>query len=186
MSDERAHPGECLSRSGTSALGPSAARARRAGDPTSRSGLTAPGSKFGPAISSGEVRRRYAILDDNDRLLDERLRRLARALPSLARPRVVAANVIGSVAEGRARDGSDIDLVLILGEGSPERGDYSWWDRDVEPRLASDGGRFPVQPLFVARAALDTREPHLAAALRGGIPLWDPEGLFSDQSETGT
>ena len=117
-------------------------------------------------------RRRYAILDDNDRLLDERLRRLAGALPSLAGTRVVAANVIGSVAEGRARDGSDIDLVLILGEGSPERGDYSWWDRDVEPRLASDGGRFPVQPLFVARAALDTREPHLAAALRGGIPLW--------------
>jgi len=106
---------------------------------------------------------RDAILDDNDRLLDERLRRLARALPPLARTRVVAANVIGSVAEGRARDGSDVDLVLVLDHGSPERGDYSWWDREVAPRLASDGGRFPVQPLFVARTALDTREPHSRA-----------------------
>jgi hypothetical protein len=132
------------------------------------------------------VRRRYAILDDNDRLLDERLRGLARVLPPLARTRVVAANVIGSVAEGRARDGSDIDLVLVLDQGDPERGDYSWWDREVAPRLAIDGGRFPVQPLFVARAALETREPHLAGALRGGIALWDPEGLFGDQSETGT
>lgn len=83
-----------------------------------REGLVAPGSKCPLPKASSEVRRRYAILDDNDRLLDERLRRLARTLPSLARTRVVAANVIGSVAEGRARDGSDIDLVLILDEGN--------------------------------------------------------------------
>ena len=128
--------------------------------------------------------RRHAILDDNQRLLEERLATLRWTLPRLVGDRVVAATVIGSVADGRARDGSDIDLVLVLRQGEPVRRDYAWWDREVEPRLTNDRAGFPVQPLFVARSALRTNEPHLRRALATGIPLWDPEGMFHDQPES--
>ena len=71
------------------------------------------------------VARRLAILDDNQALLERRLARLAPALPGLVAQRVCAAMVIGSVAEGRARDGSDIDLLLVLARGTPRRQDHA-------------------------------------------------------------
>jgi hypothetical protein len=37
--------------------------------------------------------------------------------------------------------------------------------------------------VIVARTALTTEEPHLRAALATGIPLWDPDGLFHDESK---
>lgn len=128
--------------------------------------------------------RRYAILDDNQQLLEGRLVDLQRRLPALVRERVCAAMVIGSVADGRARDGSDIDLVCVLDRGDPRRADYRWWDEEVQPRLGTHAGeRFPVQPVIIARRSLATAEPHLRRALARGIPLWDPEGLFHDQPE---
>ena len=130
------------------------------------------------------VHRRYAILDDNDRLLEQRLDALRRILPPSIADRICGAMVIGSVAEGRARDASDIDLLLVLRNGTPRRADYAWWDAAVAPRLASDDGRFPVSPLLVGRSALTTVEPNLRRALQSGIPLWDPEGLFDDQPES--
>jgi len=126
---------------------------------------------------------RLAILDDNQLILESRLRQLATTLPPLVEDRVRAAMVIGSVAAGRARDTSDIDLVLLLRSGQPVRADYHWWEREVAPALVVDD-RFPVQPLFVASTALLTREPNLHAALAAGIHLWDPEGLFDDQPES--
>ena len=128
--------------------------------------------------------RRYAILDDNDRLLEQRLEVLRRVLPASVADRICAAMVIGSVAEGRAHDASDIDLLLVLRSGTPRRSDYAWWDTEVAPRFASDDGRFPVSPLLVGRSALTTAEPNLRRALQSGIPLWDPERLFDDQPES--
>jgi len=129
------------------------------------------------------VSRKLAILDDNQRILESRLRRLAVELPRLVEQRVRAAMVIGSVAAGRARDTSDIDVVLLLRGGEPVRAHYRWWEREVAPALAVDD-RFPVQPLFVAQTALRTTEPNLRAALASGIRLWDPERLFDDQPES--
>jgi hypothetical protein len=123
--------------------------------------------------------RRYAILDDNQRELETRLAMLRQTLPGLIAARACAAMVIGSVAEGRAGDASDIDVVVVLREGVPARADYRWWDGEVAPRLAA--ARFPVQPLVIGRASLGTAEPHLRRALDGGIPLWDPEGCFDDE-----
>ena len=127
--------------------------------------------------------RRYAILQDNDELLEKRLEELRRELPALISERICAAAVIGSVAEGRARDGSDIDLLLILRAGTPTRGDYVWWDRVVASRLAWARARFPLQPVLVGKTALATTEPNLRRALRSKLVLWDPEGLFDDQPE---
>jgi hypothetical protein len=129
------------------------------------------------------VTRRYAILDDNDAVLEERLAGLHSDLPPLVADRVCAIVVIGSVAEGRARDGSDIDLVLVLCEGTPRRGDYDWWDREVAPRV-DRGGKFRLQPVFVGKTALATTEPHLSRALKHGLVLWDPQALVDDQHET--
>lgn len=131
---------------------------------------------------AGRVSRRYAILDDNQRLLEGRLDDLRRVVPTLVADRVCALMVIGSVAEGRARDGSDIDVVVVLREGTPQRSDYGWWDCAVGPRVTAS--RFPVQPVIVGRQALGTAEPHLRRALETGIVLWDPEGVFRDQPET--
>ena len=131
------------------------------------------------------VARRLAILDDNQDLLERRLAWLRAVLPGVVAQRVCAAMVIGSVAAGRARDGSDVDLLLVLARGTPRRQDYAWWDREVAPAL--DGQeRFPLQPLFVGRDAVRTSEPHLAAAIRGGLRLWDPERVFDDQPESRT
>jgi predicted nucleotidyltransferase len=63
---------------------------------------------------SGEMGRRLAILDDNDERLGRRLAVLQTLLPPLIEDRACAAMVIGSVAEGRARDASDIDVVVVL------------------------------------------------------------------------
>jgi hypothetical protein len=123
--------------------------------------------------------RRYAILDDNQRDLEGRLEALRRALPGLISRRACAAMVIGSVADGTAGDASDIDVVVVLREGAPTRADYRWWDDEVAPHLP--GGRFPVQPVIIARASVRTAEPHLRRALATGVPLWDPEECFHDQ-----
>lgn len=130
--------------------------------------------------------RRLAILDDNDERLSRRLAALGRQLPALIGSRACAAIVIGSVAEGRARDGSDIDVLVVLREGSPRRDDYRWWDAHVAPGLDEEGDRrFPVQPVMIARASLATDEPHLRKALTTAIPLWDPEHLVDDKPEAG-
>jgi len=131
--------------------------------------------------------RRYAILDDNQRRLEMRVSELRQRLPALLRPRACAAMVIGSVAEGQARDASDIDVLIILAAGVPSRRDYVWWDACVAPHLTGEEkGAFPVQPVIVGRAALATSEPNLRAALRRGLAIWDPEGLFGDQSDART
>lgn len=128
--------------------------------------------------------RRFALLDDNQRLIEERLLALTRDLPGLVAEQICAAMVIGSVAAGAARDESDIDLILVRRTGEPKRADYDWWDAEVAPGLGpSRGVRFPVQPIVISRQALATSEPNLRHALRSGIVLWDPEGLFRDQSE---
>jgi predicted nucleotidyltransferase len=120
---------------------------------------------------------RYAILDDNQRLLEQRLEQLRAELPALVSGRACAVMVIGSVAEGCARDQSDLDLLVVLSDGTPRRSDYEWWDREVAPHLLALE-RFPVQPVIVGRSALVTTEPHLRQALRRGIRLWDPERIF--------
>jgi len=124
------------------------------------------------------VERRYAILDDNQRTLADRLAELHRLIPIVVGSRVKATIVIGSVAEGRARDGSDLDLLLVLRDGSPRRSDYDWWDAEIQPRLPRSN-RFPVQPIFVGEHSLATEEPHLRDALARGLSIWDPEGLLS-------
>lgn len=130
------------------------------------------------------MNRRLAILDDNHERLTQRLAALRRLLPPLINSRACAALVIGSVAEGRARDASDIDVVVVLRAGEPRRGDYHWWDTHVVPGLDDPAdGRFPVQPVIIARASLATDEPHLRAALASSIPLWDPEHLVDDEPE---
>ena len=58
--------------------------------------------------------RRLAILDENDRLLRSRLRTLSESLPEMIGDRACAALLVGSVAEGRARDDSDMDVLLVL------------------------------------------------------------------------
>ena len=126
--------------------------------------------------------RRYALLDDNQRALETRLDELAERLPGLVASRVCAAAVIGSVAEGRARDQSDLDLVLVLREGEPRRSDYDWWEAEVAPALGVQT-RFPAAPVFIARTSLATVEPNLRHALARSIPLWDPEGRFRDESD---
>ncbi|MEO6029770.1 MAG: hypothetical protein ABIR79_23120 [Candidatus Binatia bacterium] len=89
--------------------------------------------------------------------------------------------MIGSVAEGCARDASDIDVVLVLRKGSPTRSDYTWWDAEVAAAVTRSG-RFPIQPIFIARTSLATDEPNLRHALTHGFPLWAPEGVFRGQS----
>lgn len=136
------------------------------------------------ATTGGYVRlvsRRYALLDDNQRLLEARLEELVERLPGLVASRVCAASVIGSVAEGCARDQSDLDLVLVLREGEPRRSDYEWWESEVAPALGVQQ-RFPTSPVFIARTSLATIEPNLRRALDRGIALWDPEGRLHDES----
>ena len=128
---------------------------------------------------------RFALLPDNDSLLAEHLDRLSACLPGLLAPRVAAAIVIGSVADGRARDASDIDVVLVLAVEEPRRAHYRWWETEVAPRLPL-AARFPVQPIFIGRGSVRTQEPTLRDALARGIRLWDPEGLLDDESSTGT
>ncbi len=135
----------------------------------------------------GSVTRRYAILDDNQLFLEGRLAELRRALPGLLAERMRAAMVIGSVADGRARDESDIDLLLVLREGSPQRADYEWWNAAVVPGLCAGGrSKFPVEPTIIGTRSITTDEPNLRRALRTGVVLWDPEGVFGDQSESRT
>lgn len=123
--------------------------------------------------------RRLAILEDNQQLLEERIEALRRDLPSLVAGRICAAMVIGSVAAGRARDSSDIDLLVVLREGTPQRADYDWWDREVAPHVGHrPGERFPVAPVIVGRTAIGTSEPNLREALAHGIVLWDPHSVF--------
>lgn len=130
------------------------------------------------------MHQRLAILDDNHEWLTQRLATLRRLLPPLISSRACAAIVIGSVAEGRARDASDIDVVVVLNAGEPRRADYQWWDAHVVPGLDEPAdGRFPVQPVIIGRASLETEEPHLRAALAIGIPLWDPDHLVGDKPE---
>ena len=130
--------------------------------------------------------RRYAILDDNQRLLERRIEELKGLLPGLIASRMCAAMVIGSVAEGRARDESDLDLLLVLRQGAPRRSDYGWWDREVLPRLgALADRRFSVQPVIIGRDSLATKEPHLRRAMKTGVVLWDPGGLFDDEPRLG-
>jgi len=130
------------------------------------------------------MERRYALLDDNDRRVAHRLAALRSQLPPLVQDRICAAMVIGSVARGTAHDRSDIDLVLVLRTDTPRRSDYEWWDQRVAPVLQLEGGHdFLVSPLFVARSATATTEPHLSQALQTGIRVWDPEGIFDDQPE---
>ena len=128
--------------------------------------------------------RRYAILDDNQKWLEARLETLRRELPGRIAARACAAMLIGSVAAGRAGDESDIDVVIVLRDGTPTRADYRWWDEEVAPRFAA--GRFPVQPVIIGRASLATTEPNLRRAIDRGIPLWDPEGCFDDQRTSRT
>jgi hypothetical protein len=130
--------------------------------------------------------RRHAILPDNDEVLEARIAALRAELPGLIGERACAAMVIGSVADGRAHDRSDIDVLLVLRDGSPRRSDYAWWDAVIAPRLVTPDARFPVSPVFVGRTALATAEPHLRRAIDTGIALWDPEGVFDDQSEPRT
>ena len=127
--------------------------------------------------------RRLAVLDDNQRVLERRLEDLRAALPDLVANRVCAAAVIGSVAEGRARDGSDIDLVLVLRTGAPMRSDYRWWDDSIAAVLSEEP--FPLQPVFVSRGSVRTEEPRLRRAIANAIPIWDSEDLFDDQSRPG-
>lgn len=131
------------------------------------------------------VERRYAILDDNQGFLSERLETLRRVLPELVTQRICAAMVIGSVADGCARDESDLDLLVVLKRGTPRRADYEWWDREVRPRLG-ERRRFPVEPVIVGLSALASDEPHLRRALHEGIVIWDPGGVFHDQSQAGS
>ncbi|MCW5890170.1 MAG: hypothetical protein KIT14_06420 [bacterium] len=129
--------------------------------------------------------RRYAILEDNDRAIAGRLEALRTCLPALIADRVCAVMVIGSVSEGRARDHSDLDLLLVLRAGLPRRSDYTWWDVVVAPHLpvpAAGPSGFPIAPVFVGRGAKSSAEPNLRRALEIGIPLWDPEGFFHDES----
>ncbi|MFM7143834.1 MAG: nucleotidyltransferase domain-containing protein [Alphaproteobacteria bacterium] len=128
------------------------------------------------------MNRRFAILDDNDRLLHARVESLADTLPAAVGERACAAMLVGSVAEGRARDDSDLDVLLVLRSGTPRRADYAWWDERIAPAVAFGDGRFPVQPLFVSRGSLRTCDESLRHALDAGLPLWDPEGLFGDES----
>lgn len=144
----------------------------------SRSGVAA---RMAPARDGrycGLVTRRHAILADNDQCLRERIAELRVRLPRHLTTKICAAMVIGSAAEGRAHDRSDLDLLLVLNEGSPRRGDYAWWDREVAPHVARPGP-FPIHPVIVGRSALATREPNLRQALRRGLPLWNPEGVFA-------
>lgn len=120
--------------------------------------------------------RRLALLPDNDRFLRMELVKIQEDLPRLLGSKVAAALVIGSVAEGRAGDGSDVDLLLVLDEGMPRRADYRFWDEEVAPHTRRF--RFPIQPIFVARRSVRTSEPNLAAAIRRGILLWDRAGVF--------
>jgi predicted nucleotidyltransferase len=137
------------------------------------------GSRYGDGVA-----RRYAILDDNQRLLEALLDQLGQVLPPLIATRACAALVIGSVAAGRARDQSDVDLLLVLRSGTPQRADYRWWDSEVAPRLGLDAqGRFPIAPLIVARTALATTEPHLRRALAEAIAVWDPLRVLDDQRQ---
>jgi len=167
---------------------------RRRGERQRDRGSTASASSTPLAVGRGTgypvapMHRRYAILDDNQQLLEERIARLRRLLPALIADRACAVALIGSVAEGRARDGSDIDLLLVLRAGGPRRTDYTWWDTVVAPEIEHAGTtrRFPVQPVIVGRAALATTEPHLRRALACALPLWDPEGLVHDQPEART
>jgi predicted nucleotidyltransferase len=130
--------------------------------------------------------RRYAILEDNQRLIEQRIVLLKDLLPALISDRVCAAMVIGSVAEGRARDESDLDLLLVLREGTARRSDYDWWDLEVLPGLDSVAqGRFPIQPVIIGRKSLTTREPHLRRAMEVGLVLWDPDHRFDDESRLG-
>jgi hypothetical protein len=129
------------------------------------------------AIMSVMRRRKLALLPDNDRKLRVALTRAQRRLPQLLGDKVVAGMVIGSVAEGCARDASDVDVVLFLRDGGPRRGHYRWWDRAVVPHLGSWGTC--VQPIFVALSSRRTSEPSLASALRRGILLWDRSRLFA-------
>src|SRR5262245_35527210 len=128
--------------------------------------------------------RKLAVLPDNDLLLRRSLARIQKELSAFLEGKVAAGLVIGSVAEGIARDGSDIDLVLILQEGTPRRGHYQFWDRKVASRVAKLP--FPVQPIFLARESLRTTEPNLRAAIRKGIVLWDHAGLFSKRRQWST
>ncbi len=121
-------------------------------------------------------RRKLAILPDNDRVLRGMLLRLRQELPRILGGRVLAAMVIGSVAEGTAGDASDLDLLLFLAKDLPTREHYRYWDRSVARRLAKCP--FPLQPIFVSKDAVQTEEPNLAAAIRKGILLWDRGGLF--------
>jgi Nucleotidyltransferase domain len=130
--------------------------------------------------------RRLAILDDNHEWLTRRIGALRRQLPPLIASRACAALVIGSVAEGRAHDASDIDVVIVLRVGEPRRADYRWWDTHIAPGLDEPTDRrFPLQPVIIARASINTDEAHLRTALATAITLWDPEHLFDDKPEAG-
>ena len=75
-------------------------------------------------------------------------------------------------------------MVVVLSAGEPRRADYRWWDAHVASGLDEPAdGRFPIQPVIIARASLATDEPHLRTALANGIPLWDPEHLVDDEPQ---
>lgn len=77
--------------------------------------------------------------------------------------------LFGSMAEGRAIPGSDVDLLLILDEShkpSPER---------IEEWLSQIHLGFPIDVFPYTRAELNT--PFIQEVLRRGVVLFDEEEM---------
>ena len=133
-----------------------------------------------PGITSIQCLRmqheKLSLLPDNDRQLRTMLSSIQRRLPRILGKKVLAALVIGSVAEGKAGDRSDLDLLLFLREGPPKREHYRFWDWRVAPHFKRCP--FPIQPIFVSKESVNTSEPNLTSAIRQGILLWDEGRLF--------
>jgi predicted nucleotidyltransferase len=77
---------------------------------------------------------------------------LTRELRSLLEGRVLSAGLFGSVAQGQAKPGSDIDLLVIV-ETLRERERVSALLSDALPKLSEQYG-LPIQPVIYERRRL--------------------------------
>ncbi len=94
----------------------------------------------------------------------ERVRRAARHLVD-ERPDVRAVYLFGSLAEGRAVPGSDVDLLILLG-----RSDRPWLERPLDFIGRFDGVGMPVE-LFCYTAEEAEHTPLARRAMALGVPL---------------
>lgn len=117
---------------------------------------------------------------------EEILRVMLEELKSFYGPRLVSCAVFGSVGRGTPRDGSDVDVLLVI-EGLPggrmrRMDEFAAIERRLAPLLARSRGEGPppdISPVFKTPAELEAGTPLLLDMTEDARILHDERGVLA-------